>query len=137
MILVDTSVWVKATQQKNGRVAVELDSLINNDEVATTDIVIAEVLQGTSTRDEFAQYAGKLDALHHFPMDRETWLHAAELSFDLRRRGLATPLTDLAIATVALDNDLEVYTTDSHFDRVPGLRIYDPSDDSAKEGERA
>jgi hypothetical protein len=123
VILVDTSVWVRATQQKGGAVAIELDALIDADEVATTDLVIAEVLQGTSSRREFEEYAGKMEALHYFPMDRDTWFRTGELSFQLRRKGMATPLADLAIAIVALDNDLEVYAVDSHFERVPGLRL--------------
>jgi tRNA(fMet)-specific endonuclease VapC len=124
VILVDTSVWVRATQQKGGPVAVELDGLIDADQVATIDLVIAEVLQGTSSVSEFEEYAGKMDALHYFEMDRETWLKAGKLSFELRRQGLATPLADLAIAAVALDNDLEIYAVDSHFERVPGLRLH-------------
>jgi predicted nucleic acid-binding protein len=124
VILVDTSVWVRATREKDGAVAAALDSLIDGDEVATTDVVIAEVLQGTSTTGEFQAYTEKMEALHYFPMDKQTWVRAAELSFRLRRQGMATPLADLAIATIALDNDLEIFAVDNHFQRVPGLRIH-------------
>jgi hypothetical protein len=124
VILVDTSVWVKATRQKDSSEAEELDSLLDRDEVATTDVVVAEVLQGTANEAEFERYSEELQALHYFPVTRETWLKAAGLSFRLRREGQTTPLADLVIATVALENDLEVYAVDSDFARVPGLRLH-------------
>ena len=124
MILVDTSVWVESTRNKGGRDAAELNDLISRDEVATTDVVIAEVLQGTANEDEFAQYADKMTALHFFEAERHTWVKAAELSFRLRRRGLATPLADLVIAAVALENQLPVYAKDSHFQRIEGLALH-------------
>ena len=51
-------------------------------------------------------------------------MRAARLSFDLKRTGLTTALSDLLIAAVALENDLEVYAIDSDFERVPGLKLH-------------
>jgi predicted nucleic acid-binding protein len=124
VILVDTSIWVVSTRHKDGPEAKELGDLIDRDEVATTDVVIAEVLQGTANEAEFTLYKDKLSALHYFHSDRSTWERAAQLSFDLRRRGLPTPLADLVIATVALDNGLSVYARDDHFGRIPGLTLH-------------
>jgi predicted nucleic acid-binding protein len=128
MIMVDTSIWIRATRVKDGAEARELDSLLARYEVATTEVVIAEVLQGTANRDDFDRYMDQMtSSLEYFPATRETWLAAAELSFNLRRQGLATPLADLVIATVALENDLPVFTADDHFTRVPGLNLHQVS----------
>lgn len=124
MILVDTSIWVESTRRKDGQHALELDALLSRDEVATTEIVIAEVLQGTATEQEFAQYSNRMESLHYFPAERETWVRAAKLSFQLRRLGFTTPLADLVIAAVALENGLDVYTVDPHFERISGLRLH-------------
>jgi predicted nucleic acid-binding protein len=124
VILVDTSVWVRATRQKDGPEASELDMLLDRDEVATTDVVIAEVLQGTANDGEFQRYSEEMEALHYFPVTRETWLRAAALSAQLRHIGQTTSLADLVIATVALEHDLEVYAVDSDFARVPELRLH-------------
>lgn len=124
MILVDTSVWVTATRSKDGPAAQELDSLLDRDEVATTDVVVAEVLQGTASESDFERYRQEMEALHYFPVTREIWVKAAELSFRLRREGRTTSLADLIIASVALENDLELYAVDSDFGRVPGLRLH-------------
>ena len=101
-----------------------MDTLLSQYEVAATDIVIAEVLQGAPTEEKFNELSEKMDALQFFHAGAETWLKAARLSFRLRRSGLATPLADLVIAQVALDNDLPVYATDEHFGRVEGLKLH-------------
>ena len=126
MILVDTSVWVTADRLPSSPEAVELRSLLTRDEVATTDVVIAEVLQGAPSLDSFRELADKLQGVHLLHADAEVWLEAAELSFHLRRSGLATALSDLLIATVALRAGIPVFTSDNDFSRVDGLELYQP-----------
>ena len=127
MVLVDTSVWIHADKRPESAEARELDALLQQDQVATTDLVIAEVLQGSSSASHFQENADKMEALHYFHAARETWLKAAELSFQLMRSGLTTPLSDLVVATVAMEAGLIVYTTDQHFSRVPGLHSHQSS----------
>jgi predicted nucleic acid-binding protein len=124
MILVDTSVWVTSLRREASREREELALLLALDEAATTDLVVAEVLQGARTEADFQELSTKLDAPHYYHAGESVWLQAARLSFDLKRRGLTTPLSDLVIASVALANDLTVYATDSDFARVPGLRLH-------------
>jgi predicted nucleic acid-binding protein len=124
LILVDTSIWVRALRSKRSPEARELDRLIELDEVAITDVVASEILQGAKTESDFQQLEDKLDALHFYHADEETWQRAARRSFDLKRNGMKTPLSDLVIAQVALDNDLDVYAFDEHFDRVDGLKLH-------------
>ena len=125
MILVDTSVWIRSARQRSPREALELDSLLAQDEVAVTEIVIAEVLQGSRAPADFDVLADKLDALHFLDATKETWRRAGQLSFQLARQGLPTPLADLAIAAVALEHDVALYAVDEHFQRVPGLRLHE------------
>jgi predicted nucleic acid-binding protein len=124
MILVDSSIWIQADRKPESQEAQELDSLLAEYEVATTEVVLAEVLQGAPTEEKFMALAERMDALDFYSANQETWLKAARLSFELRRRGLATALSDLVVATVALEHDLSVYTLDEDFRRVPGLRLH-------------
>lgn len=124
MILVDTSVWVRADRDKGSPEGIELDSLLAQDEVAITDVVAAEVLQGSRSESDFQRLASDFDALHYFPVQRATWMRAAELAFQLRRNGQTTALSDLIIAAVAIENGLPVYATDTDFLRVPGLQMH-------------
>jgi predicted nucleic acid-binding protein len=125
MILVDTSVWVRSLRPDGAQERHVLDQLLNSDEVATTDLVVAEVLQGCHSEQEYETLTAKLDGPHFFHAHQSIWLRAARLSFELARVGQTTPLSDLVIATVAMENDLELYTRDADFQRVNGLRLYE------------
>ena len=101
-----------------------VQALIDQDMAATTDMVVAEVLQGANSEEDFQKLADRMQGLHYYHATEELWRMAARLSFDLKRRGLITPLADLAIATVAMENGLAVYAVDDHFQRVPGLELH-------------
>jgi predicted nucleic acid-binding protein len=126
MILVDTSIWVRSLRRNFPRERQVVADLIDRDLIATTDIVVAEVLQGARSEADFQELADKMGALNFFHADEGAWLNAAKLSFELRRRGLTTALSDLVIATVALEHNLEVYSVDSDFERVTNLQLYQP-----------
>lgn len=126
-VLVDTSVWITSVRRPSSAVADELRLLLERDEVATTEVVIGEVLQGARTQDDFDEWSERLDALHFFSGDLGVWTRAAQTAFILRSKGTRTPLSDLLVAQVALDNDLPVFTTDSDFQRVPGLKLHQPT----------
>jgi predicted nucleic acid-binding protein len=125
VIIVDTSVWVAADRRPSSDDGRALKNLLDRDEVATTDVVVAEVLQGAPNEQKLRELETRMDGVHFFHASRDTWHAAARLSFELRRQGQATALSDLLVAAVALENGLEVYALDTDFKRVPGLKLYD------------
>ncbi len=124
MILVDTSVWIDWSNDRTLESAAELDRLLETDQVATTDFVMAELLQGSRTQQTFNDWVIRFTSLHFYEAPHDTWLRAAALSFQLIRGGLTTSLSDLVIAQVAIDNALSVFATDPDFERVPGLVLH-------------
>jgi len=132
LVLVDTSVWIESVRRPKSAVADELRMLLEKDEAATTEVVVAEVLQGARTEKDFADWSDRMDAPHFFPSSLELWRKAAQMAFELRIKGLTTPLADLVIAAVALENDLSLYSVDDHFSRVPGLRQHSPRNVSVR-----
>ena len=89
-----------------------------------TDVVLAEVLQGARTEREFEILLSHLRALPYQEMSKDTWVSAGRIGLELRMADGLIPLTDLAIAALALEYDHEVCTLDGHFDRVAGLKRY-------------
>jgi predicted nucleic acid-binding protein len=124
LVLVDTSAWIDWSNNGTLASAIEVDRLLSMDRVATTELVLSELLQGAGAQDVFDRWIFRFEALHYYDSPRATWIRAAAMSFQLMRRGLTTALSDLVIAQVALDNDLAVYATDADFERVPGLRLH-------------
>lgn len=122
MILVDTSAWVeylRATESTiHGRVR---DLLAREALLATTDVVVMEVLAGARTSAERDRLRRLLYSRCAFipiegPADYE---EAAEL-YRMCRRGGTTirKLTDCLIAAVAMRADAELFHHDGDFDAI-------------------
>jgi predicted nucleic acid-binding protein len=87
-------------------------------------MVLAEILQGIKNPKEARRVRENLEALPFLETSREIWQNAGELSAQLRRKGLTIPLSDLIIAATALHEDVEVFTLDPHFKKMPALKIH-------------
>jgi len=126
MVVVDTAVWVDFFRGRNEPVRAVLRELIRGRQAVLTGIVLAEVLQGIRTQQEADSVRSEFAALHYYEAARDTWSRAGSLSGELRRKGLTIPLTDLIISVLAMEHDAEVFTTDPHFEKIPGLKLYRP-----------
>lgn len=101
-----------------------VDDLLDDDRGALTGPILAEVLLGLR-RDEHADWvASVLRGLRWVDAAWDDWRSAARMGRDLAARGHSLPLSDLAIAAVALSRDLALFSTDPHFDLIPKLRKY-------------
>ena len=124
MVIADSNIWIHYLRNPNSEVGSTLQELLDANQVLMTDVVLAEVLQGARTEREFDILLSHLTALPHQEMSRETWVSAGRIGLELRLTKGLVPLTDLAIAAVALEYDHEVCTLDGHFDRIADLKRY-------------
>jgi predicted nucleic acid-binding protein len=118
LILIDTSAWVEFLRATGSAVHLRLRAALEqNVELASTDVVVMEVLAGARDdhdRDELRRLLYGLTLLAvQGPDDFE---QAAELYRACRAHG-ETPrkLTDCLIAAVAIRNDAEVLHADADF----------------------
>jgi len=118
--LVDTSAWLFALRKDaNPEVKSRLDTLLRDDVVVITGIIKLELLGGTRTRKEFSRLKSRLDALHYVPMEEPLlWDLAYEMAFDLRRKGVTVPYTNILMASAAIKEDIILLHADVHFDQV-------------------
>ncbi len=126
-VIVDTSVWVQSFRLPDSPEKQEVERLIQNRDVAMVGPVYAELLRGARDGDEFRLLEETLGALPFLESDKEAWQRTGRLLFDLGRRGVTLSFADALIAALALEGDHQVYTLDEHFQRVPGLRLYEAS----------
>ena len=52
------------------------------------------------------------------------WAKVGLISASLRRKGINIPLTDTALAILALEHNFSLFTLDKHFESIPGLKLY-------------
>lgn len=127
MVIIDTSVWVRALRLPASAEKAEVDSLIASDDAAIVGTIIMELLRGARTSDDLHRLERQLDALPFLDTTKVTWMRAGELLARLDGGGRAIPLPDAVIAAHALQGEHSLYTLDDHFRRVPGLRLHEAS----------
>ncbi len=122
-VLIDTSIWIEFFRSAS-RAGDELERLLREDTVWTCGIVAFELLQGVKSGREKSIIMDTLLNLEYIEMSWSHWQKAADMSIRIKENGLALPLSDLFIASIAVEHDLRVFTLDKHFKKIPGVKLY-------------
>ena len=122
-VIVDTSVWIAFFQGKTLHES-QLVKLIEDQRVFITGIIMAELLQGIKNVKEEMKIAEAMSAIPSLEITNQLWIKTGKLSAELRQKGFTVPLTDTAIAVLAMNSNTQVYTFDKHFEAIPGLQLY-------------
>jgi len=117
LFLVDTSAWLLALRKDFiPEVKDRIDRLLKEDAIITTGIIRLEILGGTKTEKDFQRLKNRFDALDSVETDNSLWQNACELGFNLRRKGVTVPHTDILITACALKTGAIIVHADKHFD---------------------
>jgi hypothetical protein len=122
--LVDTSSWVEYLRDTGSRVCTTVDRMIRDDErIATTDVVIMELLCGTPTAARKQRIWALMNRCLMLPtrplFDYEL---AAELYTRCRQSGFTPASTnDLLVAAVAIGKEMPLLTADSDFGKIASV----------------
>ena len=122
-VIVDTSVLISFFRGEN-KIADKVSSLLQNNRVVTTGIIIAELLQGMKDMREESNISDILAEISPLEITTDIWIKAGNLALSLRKKGINLPLTDVAIAALAIEHNLSIFTLDKHFEQIPGVRVY-------------
>lgn len=126
MVVADTVVWIEFFNDPESEEKRAIDLLIDENELALVGPVLSELLQGCRTSGEANTILDHVSALPYLEMGFAVWQKAGELSSSLRRIGTTIPLIDIIIGAIAMEHDAEVFTTDPHFEKIPGLKLHRP-----------
>jgi predicted nucleic acid-binding protein len=127
-ILIDSSAWVEFLRQTRSGAALAVERCIREASAATTDVVMMEVLSGTTDRHRVEAWERALDGVTYLPQAPRDDAEAAASLFRACRRGGDSPrqLTDCLVAAVAIRNDAVVLHRDHDFEviaRHTALRV--------------
>ena len=122
MILADTSAWVEYLRGTGSPVGMRLRGLIGAGSLATTDVVVMEVLAGARDdlrRQRLRTLLGQCEYIRTAaPEDFE---QAAAVSARCRRSGFTVrALTDCLLAAVALREGVTILHADRDFEAIAG-----------------
>jgi len=116
IILADTTVWIHFLRGSGIQFQERLVPLIMADRLATTPIIIMEILRGAKTQKEYDKLNNDLAALRRFDVSTNVWQRACKLGYALRQKGINTPLTDTLIVAVAQEYNALLLHDDRHFE---------------------
>jgi predicted nucleic acid-binding protein len=119
LILVDTSAWIFALRKKPFPLLKDrIDRLLEIDIIITFGMIKLEILGRTKTNGEFDRLKNRLNALYMISTDEKIWDSAGKLAFNLKRKGLTIPYTDILIASAAIKSKAMLLHADAHFDLI-------------------
>jgi len=118
VILVDSSVWIDYFRGMQSSQTDRLYALLGNEPVATGDLVLAEVLQGFGSTQDFSQGKKLLTSLPIIELvGGDIAIQAAKNFRTLRSLGITVRKTiDTLIATSCIEKGLVLLYSDKDFD---------------------
>ncbi len=115
-VLIDTSAWICFFSRKGFDQLKEIVSLLlDENRAAIAGPIFVELVQGCRTLNEKEHLEEVFEGILWHPVTGEIWRHAADLGFNLRRKGVTVPAMDSLIAAIAIDCDSALLHYDSDF----------------------
>ena len=126
MVIVDTSCWIEYFNRPKSKESMIVKYLLEEDKIAITGVIIAELLQGARDEKEFRALKESLTTLPFLQETPYMWEEVGKISFEMRRKGFIIPLSDCMIAVIANAEDCSIFTLDSHFNHFSDIRLFKP-----------
>jgi predicted nucleic acid-binding protein len=124
MILVDSGVLIDFLRTQDAK----LDALFRSLPVAICGVTRAEILHGARSSADRGRLLIFLGAFQQVPFAEPLWDLVGDNLAALRASGVTVPFPDAVLATLAIDNDIEVWARDPHFaamqTALPRLRLF-------------
>ena len=123
-VLIDTSIWIDYFKGQDKNILEKVKDLVVSLRAVLCGVVLSELLSGIRETRDRETLKGIVDAIDYIEVSKSTWVQAGETFSKLRQRGLTIPLSDLVVSSLARENDYELWSCDSHFDCIPGLKRF-------------
>ena len=124
MVLVDSSVWIEYFKGNDS--VLPLNKLIDSNNLCINDLILAELLPSVNHKNE-NDLKELLLAIEKIDMEID-WHQIISMQTKNLRNGInKVGISDLIIVQNAIENDIELYTIDKHFDlmsKIHELKLY-------------
>jgi predicted nucleic acid-binding protein len=124
MILVDASVLINFLRTKDAKI----DGLLRSLPVAICGVTRAEILAGARNPSERQKLMTFLHPFQHLPILEAAWDQVGDNLAALYAKGISVPFPDAVLATLGIENAIEVWARDPHFPTMqtilPALKLF-------------
>jgi predicted nucleic acid-binding protein len=118
MVIADTSIWIDYFRGVESRETDLLNTLLDEERIATGDLIIAELMQGFRTKSQITTATQIINRLEYYDLcGREISYKAAENYRLLRKKGVTVRKTiDTLIGTFCIEKNFKLLHNDRYFD---------------------
>jgi len=117
-VLVDTSIWIEYFRTGNN--SEKLDFLIDENLIVINDLILAELVPSLRVRNQ-RKIVRLLRNINKLELSID-WNQIIEFQFKCLKNGLnGIGIPDLIVAQNAKQNHCEIYSLDSHFERMKDI----------------
>ena len=120
-ILADSSFYISLLRQRQDPLRALAAGAMTRD-LAICGVVRCEVGRALRPAKVRQQFHTCWDVMINVPTDNRLWQETEQTLWELDRRGIVLPLTDVIIACCARRINAVVLTFDHHFSQIPGIR---------------
>ncbi len=122
MILVDSNIYINWIRNRIEPHKI-IEPWLRTDQIFSCGVIRIEVVRGIINLNQKDKVNDLFNSIPEFKIDNQFWEKSSNLAWHLDRKGRVIPLTDIVIATCALEIDATVISNDAHFDRIPRLKL--------------
>jgi predicted nucleic acid-binding protein len=118
MVLVDTSIWIEYFRGIRSPQTDQLHELLDEERLATGDLIIVELMQGFKTKSQIAAARQIISRLEYFDLvGKDIAFKAADNYRFLRNKGMTIRKTiDIIIGTFCIENQFVLLHNDRDFE---------------------
>jgi hypothetical protein len=128
MVLVDTSVWIAFFRDKSSAAGKTLDTLLEEGAVCICGLIEAELIPGIK-QDDRERVRSLLAGIRRIETPADIWPDVVKVQESALAQGLGPfSIPDLLLTSLALRNNLSVFSLDRHFEalsRLTGLILFE------------
>jgi predicted nucleic acid-binding protein len=124
MVLVDSSVWIEYF--KGNKSVLQLNELIDSNNLCINDLILAELLPSINHKNEL-DLKELILTIERIDIIIDWHQIISMQTINLRNGINKVGISDLIIAQNAIENNIELYTMDKHFDlmsEIHELKLY-------------
>ncbi|MEE8324924.1 MAG: PIN domain-containing protein [Candidatus Humimicrobiaceae bacterium] len=121
-IIVDTSVWIEYFKNNQKYVPFIEDSL-NLENILISGPIISELLHGVKSEKEYKLLSESISAVPCAECVYDDWIKTGETLYNLKKKGITVPLTDVLISVIAIRHDASILTLDKHFRSIDMIKL--------------
>ncbi|MCG6166733.1 PIN domain-containing protein [Leptospira sp. FAT2] len=113
-ILLDSSVWIDYFRDANSPISSKVDELIDNENVYTNDLILAELIPFLKTKKQ-SKIVAALEVIERLTLEID-WKQIIDYQISNLKNGInKVGIPDLIIAQNAIQNKAILFTLDKHF----------------------